>query len=663
MLLIKTKLYWLFVGLLSLFTVILFSYGLYTKYANPQTLSLGQQNKTKEAREAAEQIQKQLKALGDQLAKENQQRALIRKQYDLIDYEINQNIAAINTLNTNITEKEQTLAASFDTLSAEEKTQLQEEINVLKKQRDEHLGKGKALIIQRKNLDQEEQKIIQNMDDLQQKTKNIASLASLTDNINLLQETIQYNYANKTLIKKMLAQAKDNKEEIKNLKSYDLFLDEQLLYFGQQVRQLEKELNAKKNNQLYQEDKAIITFKDVFGMEREKEALQDLIYYFKSDQKLVNFDKVTPRGYLLYGPPGTGKSYLMKALCGEAGDIHFIEIEPSKFDKTYVGEGNEELEKIWAEAEQYDKTIIFIDEISGLANREDKNTSQTASNILNNLLTKLDGFKKSDKKIILMGATNHLEKIDSALRSRFSEEIKIDLIKNEEIAKFLKFLVKPFQISYHTFLHLNEIAKRCENKHYSNRALTELIEGAYKKTNRYKYENPLEHEVMLPSDLDEVLDNKQNIVKSQEEIIQRRKACEEQYATWKEGFQRYLPKPKDMTKVEAVYTFYGLEGLGYYQKIMNQLKYDQHPLQKELKTLLEQKDKLASEVIALEQDQARNKTFIEQKQNAITLLEQQIKNLNNEITEEKELCEERIKTQKEPTDLAYFVKHPFNQWK
>ncbi|MGE9276598.1 MAG: AAA family ATPase [Candidatus Phytoplasma pruni] len=400
-------------------------------------------------------------------------------------------------------------------------------------------------------------------------------------------------------------------------------------------------------------------------MEREKEALKDLVYYFKSDQKLVNFDKVTPRGYLLYGPPGTGKSYLMKALCGEAGDVHFIEIEPSKFDKTYVGEGNEELEKIWAEAEQYDKTIIFIDEISGLANREDKNTSQTASNIVNNLLTKLDGFKKSDKKIILMGATNHLEKIDSALRSRFSEEIKIDLIKDAEIAKFLKFLVKPFQISYHTFLHLDEIAKRCENKHYSNRDLTGLIEGAYyKKTNRYKYENPLEHEVMLPSDLDEVLDSKQNIVKSQEEITQRRKACEEQYATWKKGLQKYLPKSKDMTKVQEVYTFYGLEGLGYYQKILDQFKNNQHPLQKEVKTLLEQKDKLVSEVIALEQDQDKisKKTLIEQKQNAIALLEQQIKNLNNEITEEKELCEERANTQKEPTDLAPFVKYPFDQW-
>ncbi|WP_318839887.1 ATP-binding protein [Paulownia witches'-broom phytoplasma] len=79
--------------------------------------------------------------------------------------------------------------------------------------------------------------------------------------------------------------------------------------------------------------------------------------------------------------------------------MHYIELEPSKFDKTYVGEGNEELEKIWQEAENHDKTIIFIDEISGLANREDNQSNKTSINIVNNLSTKLDGFKRSNKKL------------------------------------------------------------------------------------------------------------------------------------------------------------------------------------------------------------------------------------------------------------------------
>lgn len=92
---------------------------------------------------------------------------------------------------------------------------------------------------------------------------------------------------------------------------------------------------------------------------------------------MLGYQNVKPTGILLYGSSGTGKSYLIEAVCGETG-THFIELEPSKLDKTYVGEGNEELEKIWAEAESKDKCIIFVDEISGLANREDKNTNQTA---------------------------------------------------------------------------------------------------------------------------------------------------------------------------------------------------------------------------------------------------------------------------------------------
>ncbi|MFW8664877.1 AAA family ATPase, partial [Candidatus Phytoplasma citri] len=103
---------------------------------------------------------------------------------------------------------------------------------------------------------------------------------------------------------------------------------------------------------------------------------------------LINFDHVRPKGYLLYGPPGTGKTFLIKALCGEA-NVHFINLIPAKLDQKYIGEGKEVLEKIWQEAENYERTIIFIDEIDGLPNRSDRNTSSVSANIVNTLLDKL----------------------------------------------------------------------------------------------------------------------------------------------------------------------------------------------------------------------------------------------------------------------------------
>ncbi|PQP78924.1 hypothetical protein C6B37_02890, partial [Candidatus Phytoplasma phoenicium] len=187
---------------------------------------------------------------------------------------------------------------------------------------------------------------------------------------------------------------------------------------------------------------------------------------------------------------------------------HFIELEPSRLDKTYVGEGNEELEKIWAEAESHEKSVIFIDEISGLANREDKNTNQTANNIVNNLLTKLDGFKRSNKKILLMGATNHLEKIDSALRSRFQQEIKIDSFQKDEVPGFLQFLIlqNNYRISYHTFNYLTTLVNRLpKDKPFSNRDWVKLLMEAFLNYDLYAYYYP-RHEVMLPSDLDEALE-------------------------------------------------------------------------------------------------------------------------------------------------------------
>ncbi|MGL9687867.1 MAG: AAA family ATPase, partial [Candidatus Phytoplasma sp. TWB_XP] len=121
-------------------------------------------------------------------------------------------------------------------------------------------------------------------------------------------------------------------------------------------KQLQEEIKTLQNNNSYNPPKKKVMFSDVYGMKQEKEELEDLIEYFKDyGPDLVNFDKLIPRGYLLYGPPGTGKSFLIKALCNEL-NIHYIELEPSRFDKTYVGEGNEELEKIWQEAESHDKT-------------------------------------------------------------------------------------------------------------------------------------------------------------------------------------------------------------------------------------------------------------------------------------------------------------------
>ncbi|PQP79539.1 hypothetical protein C6B37_01630, partial [Candidatus Phytoplasma phoenicium] len=390
----------------------------------------------------------------------------------------------------------------------------------------------------------------------------VTQFKELEKEINDLTEAMNYNEAEKQQIKTLLKQYEKNEEETKKLKNYQLFLDKQLLSFDQRIKKINQMIEILKNPQLAPEKKKPKTFQNVYGMDREKAELKKLVHYFKADKHVLGYQNVRPMGVLLYGPPGTGKSHLIEAFCGETR-THFIELEPSRLDKTYVGEGNEELEKIWAEAESHEKSVIFIDEISGLANREDKNTNPTANNIINNLLTKLDGFKRSNKKILLMGATNHLEKIDSALRSRFQQEIKIDSFQKDEVPGFLQFLIlqNNYRISYHTFNYLTTLVNRLpQEKAFSNRDWVKLLTEAFLNYDLYAYHYP-RHEVMLPSDLDEALEIQIGQHKTSSEIKQRREACEEEYQKWKEGILKYFTDQKDMTPVKKTYVFSRFNGL------------------------------------------------------------------------------------------------------
>ncbi|WP_252861498.1 AAA family ATPase [New Jersey aster yellows phytoplasma] len=403
-------------------------------------------------------------------------------------------------------------------------------------------------------------------------------------------------------------------------------------------------------------------------MENEKEELEDLLTYFQTNQSLINFDKVRPKGYLLYGPPGTGKTFLIKALCGEA-NVHFINLIPAKLDQKYIGEGKATLEKIWQEAEENDKTIIFIDEIDGLPNRSDKNTSSVSANIVNTLLDKLDGFQRSDKKIVLMGAANNLDKIDSALRSRFSKEIYVGNLKDSEIEGYLKHNIIPYQISYHTFLALKDIAQLCQGKNLSNRDLTTIIEEAYKKTAKWQTKNPETHAVMLPSDLEEALKLKLKINPDYQQTKQRREACENQYYQWRQGFNQYLAKPKDTIKIECRYTFDGLNGINYYRQQHSQTKTDLENTTKKL-TQIHQANKipqLEKELTTLNQTPEKYEQTIKDKTQEIINIKnklQRLKTREEKLRKELKLVENRLNTQPEPSNLAIFIKnrHPFDRW-
>ncbi|QKX95731.1 ATP-binding protein [Candidatus Phytoplasma asteris] len=654
---LNKKIYLSLIGLLSLGFLVLLIFGITRSRSTTKTPSLTQKPPSTQQQE----IDNQIKLEQAKIQELQQQDQTLKTQIDENVKTLTDIITKIKTLQTELTNNTQ--------LPPNMKTQKQQQLTELKTQQQTQQTIVNNLIEQRKALNQNQKEKQEELEKLAQEKAQLQTQENLQQQIFQLNQALNYVEANQKRIEELKTQKEyqKNQTELKNFKDFQLFLTDQKLSFEKQKKNLTTQLNHLKENKPLPYTKKQVKFKDVYGMESEKEELEDLLTYFRTNQSLINFDQVRPKGYLLYGPPGTGKTFLIKALCGEA-NVHFINLIPSKFRQKYIGEGEKEVEKVWQEAENHDKTIIFIDEIEGLENRNDSNISSGGVNVINTLLDKLDGFNSSNKKIVLMGSTNNLHKIDTALRSRFSKEIYIGHLKDSEIEGYLKNIIVPYQISYHTFLALKDITQLCQGKNLSNRDLTTIIEEAYKKTAKWAQQNPQTHEVMLPSDLEEVLNLKLKTKPDHQQVKQRRVACENQYAQWREGILQYLYKPKDETKIECHYTFDGLNGINYYNRRYTQIQSELTNINQQL-TKIRQENKipqLEQELVTLNQTPDKYEQTIKDKNQEIIDIKNDLKTLPTQeesLRKELKLVENRRELQKEPSNLANYIRegYPFDR--
>ncbi|MGL9687471.1 MAG: AAA family ATPase, partial [Candidatus Phytoplasma sp. TWB_XP] len=192
---------------------------------------------------------------------------------------------------------------------------------------------------------------------------------------------------------------------------------------------------------------------------------------------------------------------------------------------------------------------------------------------------------------------------------------------------------------------------------------------AYKKTAKWSQQNPQTHEVMLPSDIEEVLQLKLKTKPDHQQVKQRRAACENQYAQWREGILQYLDKPKDETKIECRYTFDGLNGIGYYERQYYQIQSELEKVQTKL-TKIHKENKISQleqELIILNQTPDKYEQTIKDKNQEIMDIKTKLKRYparEEKLRKELKLVENRRETQKEPSNLVCYIKdrHPFDRW-
>ena len=176
-------------------------------------------------------------------------------------------------------------------------------------------------------------------------------------------------------------------------------------------------------------DNSKVTFKDVAGLQEEKEDLQEIVDFLKEPKKYLQVGARIPKGVLLVGPPGTGKTLLAKAVAGEAG-VPFFSISGSDFVEMFVGVGASRVRDLFEEAKKSAPCIIFIDEIDAIGKSRDSRYgggNDEREQTLNQLLAEMDGFDSS-KGVLILAATNRPEVLDSALLrpGRFDRRVIVD---------------------------------------------------------------------------------------------------------------------------------------------------------------------------------------------------------------------------------------------
>lgn len=175
------------------------------------------------------------------------------------------------------------------------------------------------------------------------------------------------------------------------------------------------------------ERKTKIKFKDVAGLDEEKEELIEIVDFLKRPEKFTKMGAKIPKGVLLYGKPGTGKTLIAKAIAGEA-NVPFISMSGSEFIEMFAGLGASRVRKLFEKARKLAPCIVFIDEIDAIGARRTSNSGAETENnqTLNQLLVEMDGFS-SEETIIVLAATNRPEMLDKALLrpGRFDRQITI----------------------------------------------------------------------------------------------------------------------------------------------------------------------------------------------------------------------------------------------
>ncbi|OAY51915.1 ATPase family AAA domain-containing protein At1g05910 isoform X1 [Manihot esculenta] len=264
-----------------------------------------------------------------------------------------------------------------------------------------------------------------------------------------------------------------------------------------------------------------VSFDEIGGLSEYIDALKEMVFFpLLYPDFFASYHITPPRGVLLCGPPGTGKTLIARALAcaaSKAGQkVSFYMRKGADVLSKWVGEAERQLKLLFEEAQRNQPSIIFFDEIDGLAPVRSSKQEQIHNSIVSTLLALMDGLD-SRGQVVLIGATNRVDAIDGALRrpGRFDREFNFPLPGCEARAEILDIHTRKWKQPPSKELKL-ELAASCVG--YCGADLKALCTEAAIRAFREKYPQVYTSDDKFLIDVDSVKVEKYHFIEAMSTI-------------------------------------------------------------------------------------------------------------------------------------------------
>ena len=189
-----------------------------------------------------------------------------------------------------------------------------------------------------------------------------------------------------------------------------------------------------------------------------------------------------PRSLLLAGPSGVGKTQVARTLANESG-LTFIAATTADVKANYLGQSGNRVRLLFERARSSAPAILFLDELDVIVpdRAATGGNDHLTDEIVGQLLQEMDGISARDSHVFLVAASNHIERIDAAVRSRFQEKLIIPLPDHQARIHLLANLLAGKKISF----PLNDgavlLADQTKDRALSGRDLESWVQASEQK--------------------------------------------------------------------------------------------------------------------------------------------------------------------------------------